>query len=223
MTLGTNTIPPLQMAAAYATLASEGVAHPPHVVDRVDRRDGSAVFANADGGKQAIDPAIARVATSVLQEVVTRGTGRAAALADRPVAGKTGTAQNHQDAWFVGYTPQLATAVWMGDVDGERPMLNIQGINVTGGSFPARIWNRFMTDASAGLPVAAFTPPDPALLAPLPPPPPDPAAVPPPLDPNAALPPGAAAPGATTTTAPTTTTTTAPAPTTTKPPKKGHG
>jgi penicillin-binding protein 1A len=94
------------------------------------------------------------------------------------VAGKTGTAQNHQDAWFVGYTPQLATAVWMGDVNGERPMLGIGGINVTGGSYPARIWHDFMASAHAGLPIVAFPAP-----APEPPPPAAIDAVPPPAPP----------------------------------------
>jgi penicillin-binding protein 1A len=161
MTLGTNTVPPLQMAAAYATLAADGVARTPHVVERVERADGSVVFANDGGPRQVLDPQVARVASAVLSEVVARGTGRAATLDDRPVAGKTGTAQNHQDAWFVGYTPQLATAVWMGDVNGERPMLNIGGINVTGGSYPARIWREFMMAAHGALPVVAFTVPAP--------------------------------------------------------------
>ena len=163
MTLGTNTVPPLQMASAYATLAADGVARPPHVVARAERADGTLLVANdgAARGVSVVDPQVARVATAVLSEVVARGTGRAAALPDRPVAGKTGTAQDHQDAWFVGYTPQLATAVWMGDVNGERPMLGIGGINVTGGSYPARMWQAFMAAAHAGLPVVGFPAPAP--------------------------------------------------------------
>src|SRR5205085_4424172 len=66
--------------------------------------------------------------------VVDHGTGTAADLAGRQVAGKTGTTENYQDAWFVGYTPELATAVWMGDPSGEVPMRDVQGINVVGGS-----------------------------------------------------------------------------------------
>jgi penicillin-binding protein 1A len=162
MTLGTNTVPPIQMAAAYATLANDGVAHTPHIVERVERRDGTLVFANDGAARRVLDEQTARVATSVLTQVVARGTGRAAALPDgRPVAGKTGTAQNHQDAWFVGYTPQLATAVWMGDIEGEKPMLNVGGINVTGGSYPARLWQRFMASFHAGQPVAVFPAPGP--------------------------------------------------------------
>lgn len=119
MTLGTSTVPPLQMAAAYATLAADGVARTPYVVARVEQPDGHVRLANDGGPRQALEPQVARVATSVLAGVVERGTGKAAALAGRPVAGKTGTTQDHQDAWFVGYTPQLATAVWMGDVTSE--------------------------------------------------------------------------------------------------------
>jgi penicillin-binding protein 1A len=77
-----------------------------------------------------------------------------------PVAGKTGTAENYHDAWFVGYSPQVATAVWMGNASGEVAMRNIRGINVVGGSFPARIWRAYMTVALAGLPAVSFVPPD---------------------------------------------------------------
>ena len=75
--------------------------------------------------------------TQVLQEVVKRGTGTRARLADRQVAGKTGTAEDNSDAWFVGYTPQLATAVWMGNPL-KRDRMVIQGTEVTGGSYPRR-------------------------------------------------------------------------------------
>jgi 1A family penicillin-binding protein len=166
MTLGTSTVPPLQMAAAYATLAADGVARTPHVVSRVEAPDGRVLLENDGAPRSALDPQVARVATSVLRGVVTAGTGKAAALADRPVAGKTGTAQDYQDAWFVGYTPQLATAVWMGDPNGERPMRGVGGIDVTGGSYPARIWRQFMHAAHEGLPVVDFAAP-----APEPPPP----------------------------------------------------
>jgi len=159
MTLGTNDVTPLQMASAYATLAADGVYHQPHLVERVDRPDGSVLFRNTSPGKQVIPPEIAREATQVLQQVVIAGTGQAAALAGRPVAGKTGTAENYQDAWFVGYTPNLASAVWMGDPVGEQPMRGIGGIDVVGGSYPARMWSGYMTAALAPLPVEGFTAP----------------------------------------------------------------
>jgi membrane peptidoglycan carboxypeptidase len=84
----------------------------------------------------------------MLQGVITDGTGRNAALPDRPVAGKTGTTENYGDAWFVGYTPQLVTAVWVGYPNGLRPMLSeYQGRAVAGGTFPAQIWKTFMQSA----------------------------------------------------------------------------
>jgi hypothetical protein len=84
----------------------------------------------------------------MLQGVITSGTGVAAALPDRPVAGKTGTTENYGDAWFVGYTPQLVTAVWVGYPNGLRPMLSeYHGRAVAGGTFPAQIWKTFMESA----------------------------------------------------------------------------
>jgi membrane peptidoglycan carboxypeptidase len=86
--------------------------------------------------------------TSILERVVTQGTGKRAALADRPVAGKTGTTDNYGDAWFVGYTPQLAVAVWVGYPDRLQPMLTeFGGKPVAGGTLPAQIWKAFMTAA----------------------------------------------------------------------------
>ena len=90
--------------------------------------------------------------TSILQRVVTQGTGKRAALADRPVAGKTGTTDNYGDAWFVGYTPQLAVAVWVGYPDKLKPMLTeFGGKPVAGGTLPAQIWKAFMTAADKQL------------------------------------------------------------------------
>jgi membrane peptidoglycan carboxypeptidase len=87
--------------------------------------------------------------TSILQRVVTQGTGKRAALADRPAAGKTGTTDNYGDAWFVGYTPQLAVAVWVGYPDELKPMLTeFEGKPVAGGTLPALIWKAFMTAAA---------------------------------------------------------------------------
>ena len=96
---------------------------------------------------------VASVVTGILEDNVRYGTGTAASL-DRPVAGKTGTTDEHADAWFVGYTPGLSTAVWMGYTRGEVPMTNVHGISVSGGSFPAEIWRRFMYAALADLPTA---------------------------------------------------------------------
>src|SRR5258708_35093812 len=161
MTLGTEEVTPLQMASAYATFAADGIHHTAHLIDHVDGPDGKELFHNSEPGKRAIPTQVAREAVQVMRQVVIRGTGVNAALADRPVAGKTGTAEDFHDAWFVGYAPQLATAVWMGDPAGEVPMTNVDGISVVGGSFPARIWKAFMEDALAGQPALDFPEPDP--------------------------------------------------------------
>jgi penicillin-binding protein 1A len=96
-----------------------------------------------------------------LQAVVKYGTGTAAALSDRPVAGKTGTAENFQDAWFCGFVPQLATCVWVGYPRAEIPLENVEGLSgVFGGSLPAQIWHEFMSGATAGMPVLDFAQPD---------------------------------------------------------------
>src|SRR5207253_4121421 len=90
----------------------------------------------------------AAIIDSLLEHVVTEGTGRRAVLSDRPAAGKTGTTENYGDAWFVGYTPQLAVAVWVGYPKGLRPMLTeFHGDPVAGGTFPALIWKSFTEGA----------------------------------------------------------------------------
>jgi len=97
-----------------------------------------------------------------MQAVVASGTGTQAQLpGGRPAAGKTGTTDEHGDAWFIGFTPQLTTAVWMGSPESVIPMQNVGGINVFGGTFPALVWHNFMEQAMDGLPVVGFTPPGP--------------------------------------------------------------
>jgi membrane peptidoglycan carboxypeptidase len=101
----------------------------------------------------------------VLQDVVTKGTGRAAAVSRHQVAGKTGTTEDHADAWFVGYTPRIGAAVWMGYKEGtEKKMDRVHGVQVTGGSLPAQIWGRFMRAATAGMDTGRFVTPPKELL-----------------------------------------------------------
>ncbi|HET9442539.1 MAG TPA: transglycosylase domain-containing protein [Acidimicrobiales bacterium] len=157
--LGTGEVSPLEMASIYATLAAEGVRRPPLFITKVTGPDGRVLLENAPAAEQVLDPQVARTVTQVLQGVIERGTGRRAAIG-RPAAGKTGTAQEWRDAWFAGYTPQLAAAVWMGSPLGQESMADVNGRPVTGGSYPAEIWSAFMGPAMAGLPVAGFAPPD---------------------------------------------------------------
>jgi penicillin-binding protein 1A len=101
-----------------------------------------------------MDAGIAYAVTSVLEGVARRGTG-ANAWIGRPMADKTGTTDGHRDAWLVGYTPDLVTAVWVG-YRTPKPMTNVHGIRVVGATFPSQIWRRFMARAESGKPVVDF-------------------------------------------------------------------
>jgi penicillin-binding protein 1A len=157
--LGAVAVNPLDMTRAYATLANRGLrvdgsltGDRPRVVEKVEFARTGRVSENRPVGKAAVAAEEADLLTSILQRVVTQGTGKRAALADRPAAGKTGTTDNYGDAWFVGYTPQLAVAVWVGYPDKLQPMLTeFGGEPVAGGTLPALIWKAFMTAADEQL------------------------------------------------------------------------
>ena len=155
MGLGSIAVSPLDMASAYATLAAGGVYARPTAIRRVLLPGGSEDTA-AGWGKprrtRVISDGVAWEVTQILEENVRYGTGTRAQLSDRAVAGKTGTTDEHADAWFVGYTPDVSTAVWMGYTRGEIPMENVHGISVSGGSFPAEIWQRSWRPRSGGHP-----------------------------------------------------------------------
>ena len=144
--LGSGEVSVMDMAAAYSTLANEGIARTPIVVTRVEFPDGTVRNYEAEEHRVLTPEQAARV-TFALQQVIQGGTGREANFG-RPAAGKTGTTQNNADGWFVGYTPTLTAAVWMGFPEGQVPMRNVHGMSVQGGNFPARIWNRFMKAAT---------------------------------------------------------------------------
>ncbi len=156
--IGTFEVSPLQMASAFGVLANGGVRHNPYFIERIVDRDGNELFNHAqEPGQQVLDPGVANTAVELMRGVITGGTGTRAALKDRPAAGKTGTTEDNADAWFVGFTPDLVSAVWMGAPTGRVPMLNIGPFaTVTGGSFPALIWHDFMTAVLTGSPVGEF-------------------------------------------------------------------
>jgi penicillin-binding protein 1A len=162
LALGAYEVSPLDMAAGYATLANRGVRQQVTPILRVlDRRGNVLEDHTAPEGELVLNPAVADTVSDVLQGVITDGTGESADIG-RPAAGKTGTAQDYRAAWFAGYTPQLSTAVWMGYSDSPRPLVGIKGLgSVTGGSFPAQTWQRFMAQALDGVPVAGFVQPGP--------------------------------------------------------------
>jgi penicillin-binding protein 1A len=153
--LGSEEVTPLELTSAYATIAADGVRHDPSPVERIADRRGGVIWSLDPRGEPALDPASAGIATKALQGVVESGTGTAAALEGRPVAGKTGTTQDYSNAWFCGYVPQLAACVWMGYPRANRPMAG-----VTGGSTPADIWHAFMSVATRGMDVVPFPPVD---------------------------------------------------------------
>jgi penicillin-binding protein 1A len=151
--LGVNAVNPLEMARAFSTFAHGGVRIDGSLLGNVPRAvvrvvDGKRVDKNGPVERPVLGSNDAATLTSMLENVVREGTGKRAALADRPAAGKTGTTENYGDAWFVGYTPQLVTAVWVGYPNKLRPMLTeYDGEPVAGGTFPALIWKTFMTKA----------------------------------------------------------------------------
>ncbi len=162
ITLGTSGVSPLDMASAYATLAADGQKHVPYFVDEVDDANGNTVFRADTHGEQVVSPQNVRTETQVLTQVVQRGTGTAAAVRGWTAAGKTGTDDSFKNAWFVGYTPTLSTAVWMGSPVGDVPMYNVGGIQVYGGTYPARIWHEFMNEALGDGPAVGFPAPEPS-------------------------------------------------------------
>ena len=159
MGLGSIAVSPLDMASAYATLAAGGIYTEPTAIRKVVvRGKPDDRWSTQKRRTRVLSDGVAAVVTEVLEDNIRYGTGTRAALS-RPAAGKTGTTDEHADAWFVGYTPGLATAVWMGYTRGEVPMTNVHGISVSGGSFPAEIWRRFMEPALARAPSREFRAP----------------------------------------------------------------
>jgi len=131
-------------------------------VDEPDPDDGIgyvSLYRHKSQCDQVIKPDIAHLVTAMLERVVTSGTGRAALISGRPLAGKTGTAQDYTNVYFAGYTPQVATAVWVGFPQGQIPMDSYYGGSVFGGTLAAPIWRTFMVNALQGMPVESFEAP----------------------------------------------------------------
>jgi penicillin-binding protein 1A len=161
MGLGADAISPLEEASAYATLAAGGVYSKPMAIRKVVLANGKE---DTDAGwgvpqrERVISDGVAYEVTKILEDNVLGGTG-VGAYFGRPAAGKTGTTDNHADAWFSGYVPQLQTTVWVGYPQGEIPMENVHGIAVAGGTFPATIWKLFMETAMANTPALSWASP----------------------------------------------------------------
>lgn len=148
--LGSIGVTPLEMAGAYATLASNGWHSEPTMILQVTDSRGNILLNNKPTPQKLLDPWATANVTSILKGVITEGTGKGANIG-RPAAGKTGTTSSERDVWFVGYVPQLATAVWIGNDDYKT-----LGKGVTGGSHAAPVWRSFMLEALKNEPVQYF-------------------------------------------------------------------
>jgi penicillin-binding protein 1A len=150
-------VSPLEMADAYATLASGGIHHAPIAIRRVEFPDGDVDHPEEPEGDRVISPAVAYEVTKILHENIIGGTGTAAYTGCGGQAGKTGTTDDFTDGWFVGYQPNQATAVWVGYPQATLSMTSVHGITVFGGTFPAQIWHDYYINA--GVPCEEVEPP----------------------------------------------------------------
>ncbi|MFN2608749.1 MAG: transglycosylase domain-containing protein [Acidimicrobiales bacterium] len=173
LTLGAAEVSPLDMAGAYSVFANRGQQVPPTPVTKVTDPKGKVLEDNtARKGRRVIPEAVADTVNDVLKGVIAHGTGYPNADLGRPLgsAGKTGTGEDYHDAWFVGYTQQLSTAVWMGYSSGQKPLVNIKGVDkVYGGTLPAMTWKAFMAPALGSAPDIPFVAPGALPNAPAPP------------------------------------------------------
>ena len=160
--LGVIDTAPLDMASAYGVWAARGERAPPTPVVEIQDSKGVVLESNRKPDRtRVVKEVTADTMNDILQGVFT-GTANGRGLGDRPAAGKTGTTNENRDAWFVGYTPNLSTAVWIGYRDKPLPLNRIKGVrSVTGGTIPAATWQRYMKRALDGVEVAKFNEPAP--------------------------------------------------------------
>lgn len=161
--LGTREISPLEMASAYATFADDGRYNEPYYVERIEDRTGKVLYQHEAAPVQAVSVQTARLVTKVLEANVAGGTGQRAQLPNgQSAAGKTGTTDKSTDVWFVGYTPRLATAIWIGVVGSAVSLdSNPELRGATGGRFAAATWGRYYASLTKGRPNVDFAPPHP--------------------------------------------------------------
>jgi penicillin-binding protein 1A len=148
LALGSNEVNLLELTSAYGTFATQGLHSDAHGIRRIFNRQGKEIYTASFPKNQALDPDSAAIMTWMLRNVVEEGTGRAAQLDNRPVAGKTGTSDEARDLWFIGYIPQLVTGVWLGN-DNNKPTWGSSGS-------AAYTWHEFMEEAVKGMGVEKF-------------------------------------------------------------------
>ncbi len=161
VTLGASGVSPLQMTTIFATLGAGGVYREPHVISQVRRVGSDKVVGFTPKGRRVVSDGVADAAAKVLETNMQSGLGTSAALQDgRAQGGKSGTTDEHWDAWFCGFTPDLATCVWLGYPLAEIPMNNVEGVSVVQGpTLPSAIWRAYMTEALSSTPPSEWTEP----------------------------------------------------------------
>jgi penicillin-binding protein 1A len=141
----------VELVGAYAPFANGGFAVAPHVVTRIRTLDGKLLYMRqGEERNQVIEPRYVGMMNAMMRETLISGTAKKAEIPGWPAAGKTGTSQDYRDAWFIGYTANLVTGVWLGNDD------NAPTKKATGGGLPVEVWTRFMRAAHEGVPVAAL-------------------------------------------------------------------
>ncbi|WP_157090025.1 penicillin-binding protein [Janibacter melonis] len=174
--LGSDSTSPLQLASSYATLAADGMYCPPTPIESITKANGKQIKIKPPKCTRALETGVARGVTHLLRGTLEDQGGTAATqkLADgRVAAGKTGTTENHGESWFAGFTPQLATAVWVGTPLGDGKSMEMDNITiggqyypyVFGGTIAAPLWKQIMDDASAGMPKKSFPAPSDKVVA----------------------------------------------------------
>jgi penicillin-binding protein 1A len=149
--LGTSEVSVIELVGAYAPFANGGLGVSPHVVTRIRTNEGKVLYTRpADALGQVIEPRGVAMMNTMMQETLISGTARKAEIPGWTAAGKTGTSQDYRDAWFIGYTANLVTGVWLGNDD------NSPTKKATGGGLPVEVWTRFMRTAHQGVPVASL-------------------------------------------------------------------
>ncbi|MFH2012209.1 MAG: PBP1A family penicillin-binding protein [Pseudomonadota bacterium] len=152
MALGSSSVSLLELTRAYAVFAAQGRRAEPIFVTKVSDQKGEVLEDNKPQGEEVISPQTAYIMTSLLKGVVQNGTGSKAQALGRPCAGKTGTTNNYVDAWFIGYSPEIVTGVWVGFDEGNQPL----GQNETGSQAALPIWVNFMKEALKGKEIVDF-------------------------------------------------------------------
>ena len=146
LSLGSSEVNLMELTSAYSVFANQGRRHTPYIIEKIETSSGEVLYTHRDRPGQSVYPkSYARQMNSILHDTVESGTAYGAKLENHPAAGKTGTSQDYRDAWFIGFTNQMTTGVWMGN-DNNSTMQR-----VTGGLFPADAWKIYMDGAHRGL------------------------------------------------------------------------